>query len=105
MEMGQKITETHIKGQIKDYLNYCGIFNYHLLQGMGAYKGVPDRVMHYKGKVIYLEIKKPKGKMSDNQIVFQSQCIEDGIDYWCVNSVEQLGEQIKKQSNRVLKRR
>ncbi|KKL12659.1 hypothetical protein LCGC14_2533580, partial [marine sediment metagenome] len=35
---GIRITETHIKSQIKDFLAIKGIFNYHLLQGMGAYK-------------------------------------------------------------------
>ncbi len=40
-----KVTETHIKGQIKDYLAALSIFNFPLVQGLGAYKGVPDRVM------------------------------------------------------------
>ena len=54
--------ETDLKSAVKQYLDLKGIFNYHLLQGLGAYKGLPDRVMHYKEKVHYLEIKKPKGK-------------------------------------------
>ena len=87
-----KITETHVKSQIKDYLNIRHIFNYHLLQGLGAYKGVPDRVLHYQGRVIYLEIKKPGGKMSEAQLEFQNQCMADGIDYWCVSSTEALEE-------------
>ena len=88
--MKPTITETHIKQQIKMLLGHLGIFNYHLLQGMGAYKGVQDRVMHYKGRVIYLEIKKPGGKMSIHQIGFEAQCKEDGVDYFVVSSTEEL---------------
>jgi len=91
-----KISETDIKLQIKHLLGHLGIFNYHLLQGMGAYKGIPDRVMHYKGKVIYLEIKKPGGKQSKHQILFEAQCKEDKVDYWLVSSIEELQEKIKR---------
>ncbi len=85
-----KVNETHIKGQIKDYLAALSIFNFPLVQGLGAYKGVPDRVMHYRGRVVYLEIKVPGGKMSEHQKTFQAQCVEDKIDYWCVSSTEEL---------------
>jgi hypothetical protein len=85
-----KISETDIKNQIKDRLNLKGIFSYPLLQGVGSYKGLPDRVMHYKGNVIYLEIKRPKGKLSEFQWEFQSQCIRDNIDYWVVKSIEDM---------------
>jgi len=85
-----KINETHIKGQIKDYLAFKNIFNYPVLQGMGAYKGIPDRIMHYQGRVVYLEIKTPKGKLSEGQEDFWRQCENDGIDYWVIRSIEDL---------------
>lgn len=95
MNRGLKtVSETMIKLQIKDYLGYMGIFNYPLLQGMGAYKGVPDRVLHYKGRVIYLEVKKPGGKQSIHQTLFESQCKEDKVDYWLVHSTEELQEKL-----------
>jgi len=87
---GLKITETDIKRQIKDYLAIMGIFNFHILQALGAYKGIPDRILHYRQRVVYLEIKKPPGILSDNQLAFQAQCRQDGIDYWVVRSVEEL---------------
>ena len=93
MTRGGKITETHIKGAVKDYLAYKGIFNYPVLQGMGAYKGVPDRIMHYNG-VVYLEIKTPEGKLSEHQLKFQQQCLEDGIEYWIIRSIEDLEERL-----------
>ena len=43
--------ETDLKSAVKQYLDLKGIFSYHVLQGLGAYKGLPDRVIHYKEKV------------------------------------------------------
>ena len=52
-----QLSETDIKHQIRDYLNAAGAFTFHLLAGMGAYKGAPDRIFVYKGVVVFLEIK------------------------------------------------
>jgi len=82
--------ETDLKLAVKQYLDLLGIFNYHVLQGLGAYKGLPDKVMHYNGKVVYLEIKKLKGKMSPPQEAFWKQCIHDGIEYILVRSLDDL---------------
>lgn len=87
-----KITENDIKHQVKDFLAIKHIFSFPILQGIGSWPGLPDRVLHVKGRVIYLEIKKPGGKMSPGQLAFQAQCIEDGIDYWCVSDIEALDE-------------
>lgn len=86
--------ETKLKKQIKDYLAIRGIFNYHILQGIGAYKGIPDRILHWNGKVIYLEIKAPKGKLSEGQKVFQEQCKADGIDYLVIRDLDELIEEL-----------
>ena len=89
-----------IKSQVKDFLAVKGIFHFHLLQGMGSYRGVPDRVLHYKGKVIYLEIKRPSGKPSQYQQEFQRQCIRDDIDYYIISSIEELEEILIKHDTR-----
>lgn len=90
-----KITETDIKHTIKDFLDTTGVFNYALLQGVASYKGLPDRVMHYKGKVIYLEFKTLKGVLSPKQLDFQSQCEYNGIDYWVIRSLDELIEKME----------
>ena len=87
--------ESKLKKQIKDYLAIRGIFNYHILQGLGAFKGIPDRILHWKGKVIYLEIKAPKGKLSPNQEAFKSQCEKDGIDYLMIKDLDELIDTLK----------
>lgn len=87
--------ETDLKLAVKQYLDLKGIFNYHLLQGLGAYKGLPDKVMHYKGRVAYLEIKKPKGVLSLNQQTFMLQCATDKIRYKVIRSLDDLIEYLE----------
>ena len=85
-----RITETDLKSQTRDYLRYKGISVYHNLQGIGCYKGLPDMGMHYRGRVHYLEIKLPNGKMSEWQLAFQEQCKSDSIPYHIIRSLEDL---------------
>ena len=82
--------ETDLKLTVKQYLDLKGIFSYHVLQGLGAYKGLPDRVMHIGGKVHYLEIKRPRGKLSVHQDIFEGQCACDAIDYVVIRSLDDL---------------
>ena len=85
-----KLIETDLKRQVKDYLAYKGIFSFPLIQGIASYKGAPDRVIHLNGRVVYLEIKLPKGKMSEWQLAFQEQCQRDGVEYYIIRSLEDL---------------
>ena len=57
---------------------------------MGSYPGLPDRVMHYNGEVVYLEIKTLRGRLSPAQDNFLVECAEDGIEYWVIQSLEDL---------------
>ena len=82
--------ETDLKLAVKQYLDLLGIFNFPLLQGLGSYKGLPDRVAHLNGKVVYLEIKKLKGRMSPYQMALADQCASDGIDYLVIRSLDDL---------------
>ena len=87
------ITENDIKRQVKDYLDLKGYFHFHLLAGMGCYPGLPDRIAIKGGKVLFLEIKKPKGwKHSDSQIKFQQDIEKAGGKYLLVRKLEDLIE-------------
>ena len=89
-----RLSENNIKFQVKDFLAIKHIFSFHITQGLGSYAGVPDRVLHFQGRVVYLEIKRPGGKMSEHQLAFQEQCSRDGILYFCVSSIEELAAQL-----------
>ena len=83
-------SETDIKHQIRDYLNARNIFNFYCLQGMGAYKGIPDRIFIYKGVVVFLEIKKKKGTQSEHQKAFQADIERGGGRYLLVRTLDEV---------------
>ena len=85
-----KITENDVKRVVKDYLNIKGYFNFHILQGIGSFKGIPDIIAIKAGRVLFLEIKKPKGKQSEYQKQFQIFIEGHGGEYYIVRSLEDL---------------
>lgn len=80
--------ETEQKGMIKQWLSLRGFFNFPILQGLGAHRGIPDIIAAKKGKVFAIEVK-AKGKsgrmggQSDHQKNFQRQWTEAGCMYIC----------------------
>jgi len=84
------MSENEIKKQVKDYLNATGWFNFHILQGIGAYKGTPDRIAAKNGKVLFIEVKKLGGKQSDYQKHFQEYVEGAGGSYILVKCLEDL---------------
>jgi hypothetical protein len=58
-----------------------------------AIKGVPDILLiRDGGYVCYLEIKRPSGKLSDDQMEFQKRSRLAGAEYHVIKSVDQLIE-------------
>ena len=51
---------------------------------------------HTLVKVCYIEVKRPRGKQSQNQIKFAQRCSIAGIDYYVAYSVEDVENIIKK---------
>jgi hypothetical protein len=87
--------ETQLKSQIKDYLDLKGIFHFPILQGLGAAKGIPDRIAVKDGVVYGIEVKAPKGRMSEHQQRFRDQLIAAGgqyIEARCLEDVMDLFE-------------
>lgn len=81
-------SETTIKQQIKQYLDMHSIFNFHIYNTLGSYKGSPDKIFIYKGVTVYCEIKKPNGKQSEYQKQFQVDVERSGGKYLLAFKVE-----------------
>jgi len=62
--------ENLVKKEIKDWLDTYGFFHFPLTQGLGCHPGLPDRIAIKDGHVLFIEIKAPKGTMSENQVKF-----------------------------------
>jgi len=85
-----KITENDVKKQVKGYLSLRGYFHFPILQGLGAYKGIPDIIAIKNNRVLFLEIKKPGGRQSIHQKQFQKDIEEHGGEYYVVKSLDDL---------------
>lgn len=58
----------------------------------GSVKGLPDiLVLTDGGFAVFLEIK-DKGKQSDDQKIFENNCIEKGCEYHLIRDVSELKE-------------
>ena len=85
-----KITEANVKDQVKDYLSLKGYFHFPILQGLGAFKGVPDRIAVKDGRVLFIEVKRPGGRQSVDQIIFQNEIGIAGGEYILITCFEDL---------------
>jgi hypothetical protein len=87
----KKITEeTQIKHQVKDYLKLWGFFVFPILQGLGAYKGIPDMCAVGYGLTLFIEVKAGKGKQSKYQKQFENNVFGHGGHYILVKKCEDI---------------
>lgn len=98
--------EKDIQKPIIDWLRYQGWF---VVKNntVGIYKkstgkyipsqavGLADLTILKGGRVIMLEVKTPKGKQSDGQILFQSEWELHGGEYYVVRSIDDVERIIK----------
>lgn len=67
--------ENIVKDQVKRWLRYRGWFSFPIMQGIGSYRGAPDRIAIKGGRVLFIECKALDGDQSLYQKKFQ-QAIE-----------------------------
>ncbi len=82
--------ENDVKKSIKDLLAHLHIFNFHVLQGMGAYPGIPDRIAIHNGMFIGIEAKAPGKNQSPKQLDFQAKAVAAGAKIIVVRTPEDL---------------
>jgi Holliday junction resolvase-like predicted endonuclease len=85
-----KMNETAIKEQIKNFLEIQGFFTPHIMARRWSYKGFPDRIAVKNGVVLFIEVKTEKGKQSEHQVEFQKQIEDHGGIYLLVRSVDDI---------------
>ena len=82
--------ETALKSAIKSYLQWNGWFVWHSLQGLGCYPGVADLTAIKEGRVLFIEVKTPRGRQSENQILFGNDVRTHGGTYKVVRSLDDI---------------
>ena len=87
--------ETMIKQQVKDILDLKGWFHFPIMQGMGSYSGLPDRIAIKDGIVLFVECKAPGGHMSAAQEKFLENVRSQLGHYVVVSDVDNFIEYLK----------
>jgi Holliday junction resolvase len=80
-------TEKEITKDIRSFLKLRGICHYKQWQGLGSEKGIPDIICIINGIYTAIEVKAPKGKLSEHQIKWQNRIEEAGGKYIVARSV------------------
>jgi hypothetical protein len=92
---GNKVLESGIRGMIVDYLRIKGWLVWVNWQGPFSYPGIPDLTAVRNGVTVWIEVKKPGGRLSADQKKFRED-IEDYGGNWllatCIEDIQSLCE-------------
>jgi len=89
---GRRVTpETALKHAAVQYLRLQGWLTYPVVQqGIGAVRGMPDRVAIKAGRTIWLEFKAPRGRVSPEQEERFAEMRAAGAEVYVVRALEDL---------------
>ncbi len=82
--------ERDVIRDIRDWLAMHGWFVVRIQQSMGCHKGMSDLLAVKGGRVLFVEVKAPKGRQSTYQVEFQREIESHGGVYVLARSVEDL---------------
>ena len=97
---GRSTTEADVTRQIRDVLKACRIFHWKNWSGPMTYpKGISDILGVYDGRMLAIEIKKPGGRPSPEQVRFIDRINREGgigfIAYSVEDVIKTLGLQVR----------
>ncbi len=84
--------EGQIQKEVKQYLQWTGWFVFKNHQTLGSYKGIADLTAMKKGRTLWIEIKRPKGKLSVHQEKFKADIEKCGGEYLVIRSLDEIRE-------------
>ncbi len=86
---GQYLSESQLTRQIRALLDAFGIFHWKQWQGpMSHPRGISDIIGIYQGRFLAIEVKTPKGKLTDSQRAFIQRVNREGGIAFVARSVE-----------------
>ena len=83
-----KQPESIILAQIRQYLQLHGYLVIRMQQGLGSHKGLSDLVCIRGGRVVFVEVKTPTGRLSVHQEGFRGAVEMHGGEYLVARSIE-----------------
>ena len=76
------LKEKDVTDEIRQYLKIRGVWHYKQWQGLGSMAGVSDIIGIYKGRYLAIEVKGPKGQVTEKQQRFIDRVnIEGGLAF------------------------
>lgn len=72
--------------------------------GMGAHPGFPDLLVMCEGRMLFIEVKSPEGRLSDNQAAFRDWCQAEGHAWALCRSVDDALAAVREAGFRVMGR-
>ena len=88
--MKKKNLHTYIKNAVKEYLQWSKWYVMEIQNGPFGTHGVSDLIAIRNGRTVFIEIKSPKGKLSNHQLKFGEEIGAHGGKYVIVNKIEDL---------------
>jgi Holliday junction resolvase len=87
-----KIKESDVQRTIKEWLQWHGYYVIKIHQSLGSVKGIADLYAIKNGVHYWIEVKMPKGKLSDSQYYFKSEIEAHGGHFRLARGIEDLKE-------------
>ena len=85
------LRETDVQWAVRELLESLGFWTYALSQGRSTRQsaGLPDLwAMHPQAGGLWVECKRPGGKLGERQQLFADRCKQAGVGYLCCSSLE-----------------
>jgi Holliday junction resolvase len=87
-----------VKQELKAQGWYVIRINQFNKRGYSVHKGISDIIAVGNGRTLFIEVKTPDNKQSDDQLAFEYEIKERGGEYYVVRSVEELTNIIEKEA-------
>lgn len=84
------IKESDIQAQIKQYLQYHGWYVVKIHQSLGSVRGIADLYALKDGRHVWIEVKTPRGRLSEYQEKFRNEIEGHGGTYMVARGIEDL---------------
>lgn len=88
--MHKQIREADILAATRQYLRIRGWYVIRNQQNMGSHKGLSDLQAVKDGRTVYIETKRPGGKLSPDQEKFRAAVEGHGATYVVISSFEEV---------------
>lgn len=82
--------ENEIQQDVREYLQWRGWYVIRNQQSLGSHRGLADLTAIKDGRVVFIEIKTPEGRLSRHQRNFRDEILSHGGEYIVIRSLDEI---------------